>query len=183
MPFFRITRFLDVDTCRRIRGAMDRGRAEPAEILEDAIALDAEVRRAASIEVDDETLAEVEQHLDAVRHVIGEAFNLHLAGREGAGFLRYAAGGFYRPHVDRARVEAWPEAAERAVSVVVFLNGGIDGGELSLVDDEAHVAPEEGLLVAFDAGALHQVQPVRAGTRDVIVDWFRFAEAGSSSRR
>jgi hypothetical protein len=28
------------------------------------------------------------------------------------------------------------------------------------------------MLVAFDAGMLHEVLPVREGTRDVIVDWY-----------
>ena len=46
---------------------MDRGAIEPAEILDGAMALDEEVRRATSIEVDPATIAAVEQRLDVAR--------------------------------------------------------------------------------------------------------------------
>ena len=55
---------------------------------------------------------------------------------------------------------------------MVFLNGDFRGGELALIDARVDIVPREGLLVAFDAGTLHEVLPVGDGTRDVIVDWF-----------
>jgi predicted 2-oxoglutarate/Fe(II)-dependent dioxygenase YbiX len=164
--------FLDAAACRRIRAAMDRGAVEPAEILADAITLDAEVRRAAFVDVDAATLADVERRLDARRDEIAQEFGTSLSGREGAAFLRYGPGGFYLPHVDRAFSDAWPDASRRQIAVVVFLNADLAGGELALLDDGVEVAPRAGQLVAFDAGMLHEVRPVREGTRDVIVDWF-----------
>ncbi len=178
-PFY-IDGFLDPATCRHIRGLMDRGGIEPAEILDDDIAADEEVRRAATIDVDPAALAAIEQRLDTAREEIGRFFGLTLTEREGANFLRYGKGDFYLPHMDRAVVDTWPGAARRQVALVVFLNtsapapgpGQFSGGELCLIEARVNVVPREGMLVAFDAGMLHEVAPVGQGTRDVIVDWF-----------
>ena len=160
---------------------MDRGSADPAEILHDGLALDAAVRRASSIEVDPVTLATVEGRLDAARSSLSARCGVALSGREGAGFIRYCDGGFYGPHRDRGDDPDWPAAARRRIAVVVFLNsGGFRGGELMIYPEPpaetlrhaVEITPCEGLLVAFDAARLHEVRPVEGGTRDVIVDWF-----------
>ena len=170
-PFY-IYGFLDSGTCQRIRARMDVAAIEPAEILVDGIALDEEVRRVASVDVEADTVAELGVRLDACRDEIGRYFGVTLTDREGLNVLRYGAGGFYMPHVDRAESDAWPAAARRQIAIVVFLNDNFSGGELCLIDVRIDVAPREGLLVAFDAGMLHEVAPVRQGTRDVLVDWF-----------
>jgi len=161
---------------------MDRGASEPAEILREDIGVNQAVRRASSIDVDALTLAGVEQRLDAGRHTIGAFFGLALAAREGAGFLRYGPGGFYRPHRDHGVLASWPAAARRRISIVVFLSdstegqaaGAFGGGVLRLYEaaQSQDIVPREGLLVAFPATTLHEVLPVRDGTRDTIVDWF-----------
>lgn len=172
--------FLDAATCRDVRIAMDRGAADPAEILHDGVALDEEVRRASSIEVDPVTLAVVDERFDAARSWLSARCGVPLSGREGAGFIRYSHGGFYGPHRDDGHDPQWPAAARRRIAVVVFLNSvGFRGGELVIYPeppadrrDPLEIAPREGLLVAFDAGRLHEVRPVAGGIRDVIVDWF-----------
>jgi predicted 2-oxoglutarate/Fe(II)-dependent dioxygenase YbiX len=159
---------------------MDGGVGEPAEILDHAITLDVQVRRVSVVEVPPSALADIEQRLERSRDEISRFFGLPLTAREGASFLRYEEGGFYLPHVDRADSDSWPDAVRRQVALVVFLNGSaaapgageFSGGELCLVDARVIVVPREGLLVAFDAGMLHEVAPVAGGTRDVIVDWF-----------
>jgi predicted 2-oxoglutarate/Fe(II)-dependent dioxygenase YbiX len=164
---------------------MDRGTVEDAEILSDAILAEADVRNAYSVQPEDEIIASVERRLDQCRAPIAAFFAATLAEREGAGFIRYPAGGYYKPHRDRADDAGWPGAARRAVAVVVFLNRDFEGGLLrifsgqSTIDD---VTPEQGLLVAFPADALHEVTAVRAGTRDVVVDWF-YGSAGRSERQ
>jgi len=160
---------------------MDAGLTETAEVLDDEIEVRDEVRRVASIEVDPAIVAEVEQRLDSQQAPIAAYFGRHLSGREGAGFLRYADGGFYRAHRDRASVASWPDAARRAIALVVFLNGSRDqdpdgafaGGALRVFadDDAIDVVPRQGMLVAFPADLLHEVLEVVAGTRDTIVDW------------
>ena len=84
---------------------------------------------------------------------------------------------------------AWPSAARRLVSLIVFLNsshtrltpGAFSGGELLIfpesLDDVAgseaiRVVPCQGSLVAFHAETFHEVCPVVDGIRDVIVDWY-----------
>lgn len=168
---------------------MDRGTAEPAKVFDSGATLDLDARRAASIDVDGATLDAVEATLDAARDAIGAYYHLSLVSREGPGFLRYGPGGFYRRHRDRASDAGWPAAAQRLVSVVVFLNssrarpaaGGFSGGELLIFPEEPagvsaiaplQVVPRRGCLVAFHAAMLHEVLPVHAGTRDVIVDWY-----------
>jgi predicted 2-oxoglutarate/Fe(II)-dependent dioxygenase YbiX len=183
--------FLDVVTCRQIQDAMDAGLTETAEVLDEEIEVRDEVRRVASIEVDPAIVAEVEQRFDGQREPIAAFFGVALAGREGAGFLRYADGGFYRAHRDRASVASWPDAARRAIALVVFLNGSRDqdpegafgGGALRLFagHDAIDVVPRRGTLVAFPADLLHEVLEVVGGTRDTIVDWLYDGSASSSN--
>jgi predicted 2-oxoglutarate/Fe(II)-dependent dioxygenase YbiX len=167
--------FVDPAACRRMRIAMELGRAEQAEILAEGPAIEDAARNALSIEVDASALEAVEAALDAARPVVAERCGLVLTDREGAGFIRYRPGGFYRRHRDRATDSAWPGAALRRVSVVLFLNSGdFTGGELVLYPgrEPIVVTPREGTLVAFDAAMPHEVQPVAGGIRDVVVDWY-----------
>ncbi len=150
---------------------MDGGAVEPAEVIGDAIERQGDVRSAASIEIDAPTLALVERRLDEARASVGAFFGIAVTGREGAGFLRYGPGGFYRPHFDRADVAAWPGAARRHITAVVFLNSGDFAGGLLRVGDQP-IVPEAGMLVAFPADIVHEVTPVRDGVRDTVVDWY-----------
>jgi predicted 2-oxoglutarate/Fe(II)-dependent dioxygenase YbiX len=162
---------------------MDRGAADPAEILEDAVEHQDHVRRTLSIEVDEATLVEVERRLEEARDRLAALSGSSLGVREGTGFLRYLPGGFYRPHRDRGDLPSWPGAARRQLSVVVFLNTGRDGGNpegfsggvLRLYRDDLDpidIVPVEGLLVAFPATVLHEVTGVGDAVRDAVVDWF-----------
>ena len=168
---FIVRGFFDRATCRAVRAGMDAGVVEPAEVLDDDIEAQADVRRAESIEVDVRILDQVERRLDEARGHIGEFFTLPLTGREGAGFLRYGPGGFYRPHRDRAIVGAWPGAALRRVTAVVFLNSGEFTGGLLRVGGQP-ITPEAGMLAAFLAETVHEVTPIGGGVRDTVVDWY-----------
>lgn len=188
--FLVIPDLLDPAACRRVRVAMDRGVAEPAEVLGAGVAVDRVARRASSIEVDAETLADVEAAIESARAAIASHFAAPLLAREGPSFLRYGPGGFYRRHRDRAASAAWPDAARRRISVVIFLGtsraaaadrGDFGGGELALypegadgrpADEPDVIIPRQGCLVAFHASTAHEVRPVSAGVRDAIVDWF-----------
>lgn len=168
---------------------MDHGAHEPAEVLQLNVNLDLNARRASSIEIHPAAIAAIETRLDAARRAIAAFYHLPLGKREGPGVLRYAVGGFYRRHRDRAIAASWPGAARRLISVVVFLNssspspvpGEFSGGELVIFPESTdtrgasqaiEVTPRQGTLVAFDAAMWHEVRPVRSGMRDVIVDWY-----------
>jgi predicted 2-oxoglutarate/Fe(II)-dependent dioxygenase YbiX len=175
---------MDDATCRRIQAAMDVGVREPTEVIEDDMALADDVRRASHIEVPSVIFELIDAHLDAQRHGVEAFFEWELDGREGVNLLRYESGGFYKPHVDRADLPAWPPAARRAVTVVLFLEssrdadpaGGFSGGILRLFpdgeDEPIDIIPKRGMLVAFSADTPHEVTPVITGHRDTIVDWF-----------
>jgi predicted 2-oxoglutarate/Fe(II)-dependent dioxygenase YbiX len=171
-PVYEAPGFLDATTCQHLRNVMDRGPLEPAEILEEGISLDEQVRHAANVAVDAATIADIEARLDGARDGIARFFRVPLGEREGTNFLRYGPGGFYMPHVDRAESEEWEGAARRQVAVVIFLNDDFTGGALHVIDARHVVQPAAGLLVAFDAGLLHEVEPVGQGIRYTIVDWF-----------
>lgn len=183
MRIFTADEALDATACDVVRRAMDEGVAEPGEVLGSGIALDEEVRRVVHVEVAADVLALVERRLDAYRDPIARFFGVALSAREGASVLRYAPGGFYRPHADRGDVPSWPAAAIRLVTVVLFLDssrdadpaGAFDGGFLRLLPRHRppiEIVPVRGRLVAFPADTVHEVTPVRGGSRDAVIDWF-----------
>ena len=175
--------FLSPEGCAAVRTAIDRGAADPAEILEDTIEHQDHVRRTLSVEVDAGTTVGIEQALEGARARLEAISGMSLGVREGTGFLRYLPGGFYRPHRDKGDLPSWPGAARRQLAVVAFLNTsrdagdleGFTGGVLRLYPDGSDpidIVPVEGLLVAFPATTLHEVTRVGDSVRDVVVDWF-----------
>lgn len=180
---FLIERAMDDETCRRVQASMDAGVREPSEIIDGDMTLVEDVRHASHIEVPPAIFELIDVHLDAQREALGAFFDMRLDGREGVNLLRYEAGGFYKPHVDRAHLPAWPPAARRALTVVLFLEssreadpaGGFTGGVLRLfpeIGEPVEIIPRRGTLVAFPADTVHEVLPVIDGHRDTIVDWF-----------
>ena len=174
---------MDAPSCRRVQAAMDAGTPKQAEVLSDGFEVQEDVRRASQIDIADAVLAMVDATLDAVRIPIASFYQLVLQSREGSSFLRYETGGFYKPHVDRARVPSWPLTEKRQVTIVLFLessrdvepSGGFGGGLLRLFPDDGDpidIAAQAGTLVAFPASMRHEVTRVTSGRRDTIVDWF-----------
>jgi SM-20-related protein len=183
LRIFIVERAMDDPTCRRVQAAMDVGVREPSEVIEDEMALVEDIRRANHIEVPQAIFELVDAHLDAHREAIATFFDQPLGSREGVNLLRYEDGGFYKPHIDRAELPAWPPAAHRAFTVILFLesareadpSGGFSGGVLRLLPDDAEpidIVPRRGVLVAFPAETVHEVLPVADGHRDTVVDWF-----------
>jgi len=161
---------------------MDAGAVEDAEVLGNGIHRQSLVRNAVLVEPPGRLIESIEARLDSYRDRVAGALGLGVGDREGAGFIRYPEGGFYRAHRDRGHDPQWPDAARRAIALVLFLNssrdaspdGDFEGGALRLLgpDDALDVLPEAGTLVAFPADVLHEVTEVRGGTRDTVVDWF-----------
>jgi predicted 2-oxoglutarate/Fe(II)-dependent dioxygenase YbiX len=165
---------------------MNRGRHVSAEIYGDGFVVDEQARRTFDIEVDPETIGEVECSLAGIRPDVSRFLGIEVNQAEGPGFLRYPTGGFYRAHRDR--FEDAREEFPRRVSVVLFLTtagggsgeGRCEGGSLllhgtldpSLESPPLDIPPVAGTLVAFPSTRLHEVLPVTAGVRDAIVDWF-----------
>jgi len=153
---------------------MDRGACTPAEVHADGFVVDRRARRTLEVEIDSRTVLEVERSVASVRQRVARFFTIPLSGHEGAGFLRYRLGGLYRRHSDVLldSVEDFP----RRIALVMFLTSAgeeCEGGALRIYQPEAfEIVPRAGTLVAFPADLPHEVLPVTAGVRDVVVDWF-----------
>lgn len=149
---------------------MEQGQASPAEIYVNGYRADQQARRAFDVEVGDTLVEEVQRTIDAIRPEVAQFFGIALTADEGPGFLRYLAGGFYRRHCDV--LDEFP----RRVSVVMFLTSvgeECEGGALRIYQPDAlDIVPKAGTLIAFPADVPHEVLPVTAGVRDVVVDWF-----------
>ena len=183
---FVVPNFATASACAEIRAAMDCGETSRAEIHADGYQVDETVRRSFDISVDAQTVATTQQLIASAQAKVAAYFACVLTGQEGPGFLRYATGGFYRVHSD-----VIPGAAAeftRRISVILFLTsagledgpGECEGGTLRLYAPSQsksehsvlEIVPVAGTLVAFHATLPHEVLPVTAGVRDVIVDWF-----------
>jgi predicted 2-oxoglutarate/Fe(II)-dependent dioxygenase YbiX len=153
---------------------MERGDPTPAEIHVEGFVVDREVRRTLEVNVDSATSDEVERSIASVCQRVARFFDIRLSSDEGPGFLRYLAGGFYRRHCDV--LSDSDDEFPRRISVVMFLSSAgeqCEGGALRIYQPEAFdMVPKAGTLVAFPADVPHEVLPVTAGVRDVVVDWF-----------
>jgi predicted 2-oxoglutarate/Fe(II)-dependent dioxygenase YbiX len=171
---FIVPDFRDPQWCDRIRAAMERGASTPAEVHADGFVVDRQVRRTLEVDVDSTTVEEVERSIATVCERTARFFAIPLSGDEGPGFLRYLAGGFYRRHCDV--LSDSDGEFPRCISVVMFLTSAgeqCEGGVLRIYQREAvDIAPKAGTLVAFPSAVPHEVLPVTAGVRDVVVDWF-----------
>lgn len=101
-----------------------------------------------------------------------------------AHYFRYPTGGFVAPHRDRSPNNDDPrEVRWRKASLVLFLNsgalpGGFEGGALVIYVPQVSsptiihtVRAQTGTLAMFEPGLMHEVTPVRSGTRYTLVAW------------
>jgi len=170
--------FRDSAWCRRVASAIDRAPWSKGEIADGGYRVNEAVRRVYEVDVDVATLADVEAATGEARQRAEEFFGLRLVRNEGPSVLRYQAGGLYRSHRDC--VDDGASDVARVISVVLFLcsAGEAAGGALRLHGaadrlsrTPLDIRPLEGTLVAFPSTWLHEVLPVKAGVRDVVVDW------------
>jgi len=175
--------FLSGSRCAKFCVQMRAAEREEAEVYGSATPVNRAVRTAWEVAIADADAADVRQRMAALGPDLADHFGGPLAGCEEPTFLLYGAGGFFRPHRDRASRtdESAGDARARRVSLVLFLNDDYTGGALTLyglVDDPAWraygfaVPAEPGLLVAFSSDLLHEVTPVVDGERCTAVSWF-----------
>ena len=161
---------------------MDAGDSGPAEIVDGAITVDDQVRRAFDVTIAPPALTRVEDALARLRAHVADFFRVSVTGSVGVTCLRYVEGGHYLRHRDRDP-QPGSGTEHRRISVIVWLNSGASahgtgefaGGTLRLFEpgrrDVHQIIPEAGTLVAFPSEWPHEVLPVTRGTRDAVVDW------------
>jgi len=182
--------FLDDETCRVVRGAMEEAQQVEATVEDEGkYEVDRSHRKTRLAKVDPKTLALVSDRLNSLRETLSGHFDLELEECEKPQFLVYEEGDFFRPHMDSSDKDA-DEASGRRVSAVVFLNetsdepatGAYGGGSLSfygLLQDDPKgegiglpLVGSPGALVAFPSHMIHGVSPVTHGRRYTIASWF-----------
>jgi SM-20-related protein len=182
--------FLDEDTCRRVRAAMEEAQKVEATVEDEGeLEVDRSHRKTRVAKVDPETSTLVRDHLNALGETLAGHFDFPLAECEKPQFLVYEEGDFFRPHMDSSDKDA-DEASGRRVSAVIFLNGASEepspdaygGGSLSfygLLQDDPKgqgvglpLVGSAGALVAFPSHMIHGVTPVTHGRRYTIASWF-----------
>jgi predicted 2-oxoglutarate/Fe(II)-dependent dioxygenase YbiX len=190
MGLFLIENFLDASICRAFRNEARSAPGKQATVGEGAaLVVDDKTRSTRSARVSDASVLLVEERVLAIKKDLEIHFNVKLSGCQRPQFLSYKQGDFYRRHRDLASDKNAPVSMkERKVSVIIFLNGEAEesvedsysGGSLTffgLLNDprlKNHGFPltgQEGLLVAFGADVIHEVQPVQRGERYSIVTW------------
>lgn len=96
--------------------------------------------------------------------------------------IRYETGDFYKKHEDVTE----KKSPKRVLSVVFFLSDPLEyeGGYLRVYSGEKSIRmpQESGTGVIFPSTMLHEVTPVTAGTRFVLVTWLKdFAPAENNN--
>jgi predicted 2-oxoglutarate/Fe(II)-dependent dioxygenase YbiX len=144
-------------------------------------------RRVDYLTMPSETQAVVARKLTAITADLAAHFDVSLSGPQPPQFLRYARGGYFRPHRDRSD-DAGHDAdiRNRRITAVLFLNcqtplpsdGSYCGGDLRLFRADDNPDPtlcingETGMLVAFASAVVHEVRPVTWGVRRTVAAWY-----------
>jgi len=106
-----------------------------------------------------------------------KCFNRELDWFESPDLMRYHEGGFYIKHADSQNMEPetrrWKKVIDRDISMLIYLNGDFEGGELSFYKLNYQLKPKAGSVVLFpsDHRFLHQAETVKKGVRYAIVSW------------
>jgi len=113
------------------------------------------------------------QKMEYLMSLINKELFLGLKQFEGH-FARYNKGGFYKKHLDQ-----FVGNNERLISVITYLNGPIEGGELRIYSRdnpdqvEFDLSPRPGSLVCFLSNQIyHEVLPTTS-ERLSIAGWLR----------
>lgn len=96
-------------------------------------------------------------------------FGMHFDTIGGAEIIRYPEGGEFKPHTDTHRGNA-----ERAFTVIVYLNEDFAGGETEFPRLDYRCQPKAGRVLVFLPTELHAGRPVLSGEKTVLVFWVLF---------
>lgn len=113
----------------------------------------------------------------AYQDVVAPHFKVAIEWFELPEILRYRTGGEYKPHADAENwdpaAKQWRRMIDRDLSLLIYLNGEFQGGEIDFPNFGMRLKPEPGMLIAFpsDARYLHAARPVTSGVRYALVAW------------
>ena len=96
---------------------------------------------------------------------------------EAPDLMRYHEGGHYAIHADsmnwNAETNKWHKVIDRDLSMLIYLNDGYEGGELTFNKFDYIIRPRAAAAVLFpsDHRYLHQAHVVTKGVRYAMVSW------------
>jgi predicted 2-oxoglutarate/Fe(II)-dependent dioxygenase YbiX len=185
--------FLDEDTARGVRAALERAGGAPSTVLseEPGGVVRPRVRSSTRVAAPAEVRDEVVRRLAGRKGELEAHFGVALGALEEPQFLRYTEGDFFVAHQDGNTPLIHDASQFRRVSVVLFLSAPSEepapstygGGALVFhgpytgPDLRVPVSPAPGTLVAFRPETTHEVLPVTHGERFTVATWFRAADA------
>ncbi len=114
---------------------------------------------------------------DTYSKTIAPHFQAQMDWFELPEILRYKPGGEYKPHADAdnwfSEEKSWKRVIDRDLSILIYLNEGYQGGEITFPNFGFGLPPKKGLLIAFpsDYRYVHEARPVQSGTRYALVSW------------
>jgi predicted 2-oxoglutarate/Fe(II)-dependent dioxygenase YbiX len=180
--------FVSRNDCLRAVAAMTGGSAMAARVLRSGEEFaDARLRSCSEHVLSDEQSDAVVTGLRQAAGVAIRANSWSSAKLDGPKYCTYPAGGYFRAHRDRSTDPRDPSAVRaRTLTLVCMLNdddpsGGMptfDGGALVVYFPQrdgsiapVNLRPPAGSIVGFPADLMHEVRPVRSGTRCTAVAW------------
>ena len=130
--------------------------------------------------------------IDRVEHRIAMLLGLPLAYSEPLQLHSYRAGDFFADHFDYlpdSRLDAFDRAfGQRTMSILVYLEAPIGGGETVVEDAGITIKPTTGTLIVWDnldegflvnPATRHRSEPVAEGRKSILTKWFRLPTSSS----
>jgi hypothetical protein len=113
------------------------------------------------------------RYLGLIQKAVGDfasaEFGLDFSEFGDAEIIRYGTGGEFKPHAD-----THSENAQRAFTVILYLNEGFTGGETAFPDIKYIHKCKSGDVLFFPANELHASLPITDGGKTIIIFWILF---------
>ena len=186
---FLLPGFLSPDECARLIELIESN-LRPSPLFSDKTGTGARTSQTHFFNAGEPEVAALGEKLDA-------ALGLERRQAETIQGQRYDVGQEYRHHCDffRQEREHWQterrRGGQRTWSAMVYLNAVEAGGATDFSELDLQVAPEPGLLIAWNnmdrngrpnRGTRHAGLPVEAGQKYVITQWYRMEDWTRSPR-
>jgi hypothetical protein len=114
---------------------------------------------------------------DNFTDIIEGSYQQKIAWIENPAIMYYMEGGLFNEHADSEvyddSIKRWRKVIDRDYSMLFYLNGDFEGGNISFGNFNYSYHPQMGDLIIFpsDHRYIHTAQPVTKGKRFAIVSW------------
>lgn len=181
---FMFENFIDPDLARDMTEYADQCDGQPLMMIDETLSTPDKI-----VKVQDQRRiterVQLGRRNKEFQDMMGQAF-IDLAERcvgvkldwyEAPDLMRYREGGHYERHADSqnwdAETNKWHKVIDRDLSMLIYLNDGYEGGELTFNNFDYIIRPRAAAAVLFpsDHRYLHQAHVVTKGVRYAMVSW------------